>query len=87
MLASTLIRNGPCYLEQLFGEVSRWLEEKGFTGVEQMKGIVSQRFATSLAADERSNYIASVTSLARGATLDELKAPADLARFGQRKTD
>jgi hypothetical protein len=86
MLASALIGNGPRYLEQLLGEVSYWLEEKGFTGVEHMKGIVSQRFATSLAADERRNYIASVTSLARGATPDELKAPVDLARFGQRKT-
>jgi dihydroorotate dehydrogenase (fumarate) len=87
MLASALIRNGPRYLEQLLGEVSQWLEEKGFTGVEQMKGIVSQRFATSLAADERRDYIASVTSLARAATPDELKAPVDLARFAQKTSD
>jgi dihydroorotate dehydrogenase (fumarate) len=65
MLASTLIRHGPRYLENLLEEITAWLVAKGFASVRGMKGIVAPRSGDSLAASERRNYIATLTSLAR----------------------
>jgi dihydroorotate dehydrogenase (fumarate) len=67
MLASALMRHGPRYLESLLKDISDRMEIKGFSSVEGMKGPMSRRYADRLAADERRNYIATVTSEARGA--------------------
>jgi dihydroorotate dehydrogenase (fumarate) len=67
MLASALIRHGPNYLESLLKDISDWMEVKGFSSVEGMKGLMSRRYADRLNADERRNYIATVTSQARSA--------------------
>ncbi len=77
MLASALMRHGPRYLEKLLDEIALWMEAKGFASVEGMKGIVSQHCADRFGANERRNYIASVTSLARGAKPEAIEAPLD----------
>jgi dihydroorotate dehydrogenase (fumarate) len=77
MLASVLMRHGPRYLDKLLNEIALWIEAKGFASVERMKGIVNQRCADHLGANERRNYIASVTSLARGAKPEAPEAPVE----------
>lgn len=57
MLASALYRHGPGHLRTILEGVRHWLDEKGYTSVEQMKGSLSQVNAPDPAAFERANYV------------------------------
>jgi dihydroorotate dehydrogenase (fumarate) len=80
MLASALIRNGPAYLGTLLDEITAWMRDNSFASTRAMTGIVAQVSAGNLAATERGNYLATLTSLAREAEPDTLQAPVDFGR-------
>jgi len=62
MVASALLRNGPDYLADLIDGVRGWLEEHGYSSVEQAKGSMSQRNVANPIAFARANYAQAVTS-------------------------
>jgi dihydroorotate dehydrogenase (fumarate) len=62
MVASSLLRNGPKHVATLVGGVEKWLTEREYASVEQMKGSLSQQACPDPAAFERSNYMKALTS-------------------------
>ena len=62
MLASSLLRKGPGHIGTLVQGVQRWLAEREYTSVEQMKGSLSQQSCPDPDAFERSNYMKALTS-------------------------
>ncbi len=61
MMASALLRHGPERLREVRDGIAGWLEEREYTGVEQMKGSVSQRAVPDRAVYERANYMRALT--------------------------
>jgi dihydroorotate dehydrogenase (fumarate) len=57
MMASELLRRGPERLREVLDGMTRWLEEKGYESVEQLKGSMSQQACPDPEAFERANYI------------------------------
>lgn len=57
MTTSALLRNGADYLGELRHGLERWLDERDYRSLEQMRGSMSQRHVTSPTAFERANYI------------------------------
>ncbi len=57
MTASALLRHGPGYIRTLLDELPKWLEQKGYRSIEQMKGILSRGNCPDPTAFERANYI------------------------------
>ena len=62
MLASSLLRQGPAHVGTLVRGVEKWLNEREYASVEQMKGSLSQQACPDPAAFERSNYMKALTS-------------------------
>jgi dihydroorotate dehydrogenase (fumarate) len=62
MLASSLLRKGPNHIATLVNNVEKWLTEREYTSVEQMKGSLSQLSCPDPAAFERTNYMKALTS-------------------------
>jgi len=62
MMASTLYLNGPEHLESMLSGITRWLEDRGYDSIEQMKGSVSHQNAEDPMAFERANYMRMLTS-------------------------
>ncbi len=62
MLASSLLRQGPAHVATLVSGVEKWMTEREYTSVEQMKGSLSQQACPDPAAFERSNYMKALTS-------------------------
>jgi dihydroorotate dehydrogenase (fumarate) len=56
MQASALLQRGPGLVVELEAALARWLEEREYESVEQLKGSVSQRSAEDPEAFERANY-------------------------------
>lgn len=63
MLASAVMRNGPDHVCSMLAEMERWLAQKGFDSIEQIKGRLSQQHCTNLSAFERVNYVRIIKSL------------------------
>lgn len=57
MTTSALLRHGPEHCRTLAGELSEWLERRGYDSVRQMQGSMSQRHVADPTAFERANYI------------------------------
>jgi len=57
MLASALLEEGPALLPRLERGLARWLEEREYDSVEQLKGSVSQAASPDPEAFERANYL------------------------------
>jgi dihydroorotate dehydrogenase (fumarate) len=57
MTTSALLERGPGHLESLRAGLAAWMERRGYTSVEQMKGSMSQRSVADPSAFERANYI------------------------------
>jgi dihydroorotate dehydrogenase (fumarate) len=57
MTTSALLQHGPGHLATLVSGLGRWLDERGYASVEQMKGSMSQRSVANPTAFERANYI------------------------------
>lgn len=62
MLASSLLRKGPKHIATLVGGIEKWMSEREYASVEQMKGSLSQLSCPDPAAFERSNYMKALTS-------------------------
>jgi len=62
MLASSLLRQGPSHVATLASGVERWMAEREYASVDQMKGSLSQLACPDPAAFERSNYMKALTS-------------------------
>ncbi|MDX6769737.1 MAG: dihydroorotate dehydrogenase-like protein [Elusimicrobiota bacterium] len=60
MMASELLRRGPARLGEVLADMTRWLEEKEYESVEQLKGSMSQLSCRDPEAFERANYIRTI---------------------------
>lgn len=56
-LASCLLQHGPAYLEDILGGMERWMAEKEYASVAQMKGSMSQQHLPDPAVLARANYL------------------------------
>lgn len=56
MMASALLRSGPGLVREIEAGIARWLTEREYESVEQMKGSVSQAAVADPEAFERANY-------------------------------
>ncbi|HEX2866472.1 MAG TPA: dihydroorotate dehydrogenase-like protein [Ignavibacteriales bacterium] len=62
MVCSELLRHGPSRITQMLDGMKRWMEEKEYTSVQQMKGSMSQKSVKEPAAFERANYMKTLQS-------------------------
>ena len=62
MLASSLLNRGPGHVGTLLGGIERWMREREYESVKQMKGSLSQRACPDPAAFERANYMKALKS-------------------------
>jgi dihydroorotate dehydrogenase (fumarate) len=62
MLCSTLLKNGLGRMMQIEKEIVQWMEEHGYTSVDQMKGSMSQKSCPHPSAFERANYMKALKS-------------------------
>lgn len=62
MLASSLLKKGPAHIGTLVDGVQRWLAEREYKSVEQMKGSLSQQSCPDPDAFERANYMRALKS-------------------------
>jgi dihydroorotate dehydrogenase (fumarate) len=62
MVASSLLRLGSSHVVTLVSGVEKWMTEREYESVEQMKGSLSQQSCPDPAAFERTNYMKALTS-------------------------
>jgi dihydroorotate dehydrogenase (fumarate) len=62
MLTSALLLNGPEHLATVNADLSRWLTEREYESVGQLRGSVSQANVADPAAFERANYMRTIRS-------------------------
>ena len=62
MLASSLLRKGPTHVAAVISSIEKWMTEREYVSVEQMKGSLSQQACPDPAAFERTNYMKALTS-------------------------
>ncbi len=56
-LCSVLLKKGPEYMGTILADMQRWMEEKEYHSVAQLKGSFSQQHAPNPTAYERANYL------------------------------
>ena len=56
-VASTLYKNGPDQLGRILKRMEKWMEEKGFSALDQFRGKVSDTFGDDPAAFERMQFM------------------------------
>jgi dihydroorotate dehydrogenase (fumarate) len=61
-IASSLLLKGPTHAAALVRGVEKWMAEREYVSVEQMKGSLSQQACPDPAAFERNNYMKALTS-------------------------
>jgi len=57
MTTSALLRNGPGHMAELLGGLERWLAARGFTSLEQVRGLMSRSNLQDPEAFQRANYL------------------------------
>ncbi len=62
MIASSLLNHGPAHVTALVRSIEKWMTEREYASVEQMKGSLSQQACPDPAAFERTNYMKALTS-------------------------
>ncbi len=62
MMCSELLRHGNGRIGQILDGMKKWMEEKEYESVEQMKGSMSQKSVAEPAAFERANYMKMLNS-------------------------
>ncbi|MCU0959084.1 MAG: dihydroorotate dehydrogenase-like protein [Pirellulaceae bacterium] len=65
MVAAALLRYGPCWLSSMLSEMTRWLENRDYIGVSQLRGSMSMRNYADPSAYHRANYTKALTSYTR----------------------
>ena len=66
MSTSAVLQQGPTFFSRTLAGMTAWLEEKGYSSVDQLRGCMSQRSAADSAAFVRGNYIKVLESYVRG---------------------
>jgi dihydroorotate dehydrogenase (fumarate) len=61
MLCSVLLRRGVDHLQVVDAEMRRWMEEREYASLEQLKGSMSQRSCPDPTAFERASYMKALT--------------------------
>ncbi len=61
-ITSALLKNGIGYLKTIENDMTRWLEEKEYDSISQMRGSVSQVNASDPSAFERAQYMRALNS-------------------------
>jgi len=56
-MASCLLQHGPSKLTEILGSIQRWMEEREYESVAQLKGSMSQKNLSDPAAMARSSYL------------------------------
>ncbi|PLX28319.1 MAG: dihydroorotate dehydrogenase [Ignavibacteria bacterium] len=62
MLCSVLLEKGPQEIATVLNDLQKWMEEKEYESVTQMKGSMSQKSVAEPAAFERANYMKALNS-------------------------
>jgi len=62
MMCSALLKHGPGHIATVLKEMVRWMTEKEYESVTQMKGSMSHRSVADPAAFERANYMKALNS-------------------------
>ncbi len=62
MMCSALLKNGPSYLADVLQSVERWMIEREYLSLQQMKGSMNQRSIADPSAFERANYMKALHS-------------------------
>jgi dihydroorotate dehydrogenase (fumarate) len=62
MMCSALLKNGPSYLTDTLQNLERWMIEREYISIQQMKGSMSQRSIADPSAFERANYMKALHS-------------------------
>ncbi|MBI5911620.1 MAG: dihydroorotate dehydrogenase-like protein [Betaproteobacteria bacterium] len=62
MIASSLLRRGPAHVATLVSGVEKWMTEREYSSIEQLKGSLSQQACPDPAAFERNNYMKALMS-------------------------
>jgi dihydroorotate dehydrogenase (fumarate) len=62
MTTSALLQQGPPFLSRLLEEMTGWMERKGYTSVDQLRGSMSQQSFPDATAFVRANYIRTLES-------------------------
>lgn len=65
MLASELLRRGPGRLAEILDALERWMVEREYESVEQLKGSMSRQYSPDPGAFERAHYIRIITGYHR----------------------
>lgn len=66
MTTSALLRNGPQYASTLVDGLKDWMESRGFSSVDQLRGNMSHGKVANPSAFERANYIRVLESFKNG---------------------
>ncbi len=64
MSTSALLRHGPAHVATLTEGVREWMQARGYSSVDELRGAISQRTVRDPAAFERANYLETLTSYA-----------------------
>jgi dihydroorotate dehydrogenase (fumarate) len=75
MLASALLAHGPDHLVHVERELARWLEEREYLSVRQLKGSLAQHRSPDPEAFERANYLRTLRSFAARSHASTLESP------------
>jgi dihydroorotate dehydrogenase (fumarate) len=62
MTTSALLENGIEHIAQILENLQRWMEEREYESIKQMRGSMSQRAVAEPAAFERANYMKALNS-------------------------
>jgi len=65
MIASVLLQHGPARATTLLNDMKRWLSQKGYESIRQLKGSMSRQNCPDASALERANYTKALTSYTR----------------------
>src|SRR4029077_16661140 len=60
MTASALLRHGPEYATVLLDGLCEWMERKGYTTVDVLRGLLAVPIAADEAARERADYVSAL---------------------------
>jgi dihydroorotate dehydrogenase (fumarate) len=65
MMASALLKHGPDHIRVVEAELRRWMEERDYQSIAQMRGALSQIHCEDPAAYERAQYMRALTGYSR----------------------
>jgi dihydroorotate dehydrogenase (fumarate) len=67
MTTSALLRHGPGYATELIDGLSGWMTRKGFSSVDDLRGMLAVPTATGEAASQRAGYVSAMRAANAGA--------------------